>query len=115
MSRAEHWLVSLALGLLFVLLLLAVLLLAGGLGVRYGVVAGPTLNIDLGQVRIVASTNQAPNCNPADPACAAQQPLAGGAPRFYSLWVVTSQKVVTSSGGPEQFGGTRVWALQAGP
>ena len=115
-SRADHWLVSVALTALFVLVLLALGLLAAGLGVRYGVVSGPPINIDLGLVRVVANTNQAPNCNPADPACAAQQKQpAGDAPRYYSIWVVTTTKVVSNSGGPEQFGGARVLALQAGP
>jgi len=114
-SRAEHWLVSLALTLLFVLLLLALLLLGAGLGVRLGVVNGPSINLNVGLVRIVASTNQAPNCNPQDAACAALLRAGGAGPRYYSIWVVTTNKVVTSSGGPEQFGGTRVLALPAGP
>jgi hypothetical protein len=80
------------------------------------VVTGLSINIDLGLVRIMATTNQAPKCNPADAACAAQQPhLAVAAPRYYSLWVESTHKVVTNSGGPEQFGGARVLAVQAGP
>jgi hypothetical protein len=82
--------------------------------VRYGVVTGLSINIDLGLVRIMATTHQAPKCNPADAACAAQQ-LQPAAPRYYSLWVVSTHKVVANSGGPEQFGGARVLAVQAGP
>src|SRR5260221_13397921 len=116
LSRAEHWLVSFALTGLFVLVLLALVLVAAGLGVRYGVVNGPPINVDFGLVRIVASTNQAPNCNPADPACASLQLHPNGAmPRYYGIWVVTKQKVVTSSGGAEHVGGARVIAVQAGP
>ena len=115
-SRTERWLVSLAVGALFALSLLALGVVGVGLGVRYGVVLGPTLNIDLGPVRLVASTNQAPACNPADLACAPQRLRADSlVPRFYSVWVVTKQKVVTPSGGPEQFGGVRVFAVQSGP
>jgi hypothetical protein len=115
-SRTERWLVALALAALFALSLLAVGVLGVGLGVRYGVVLGPNLNIDLGLVRLVASTNPAPDCNPADPVCAAQRLRADSpAPRFYSVWVVTKQKVVTPSGGPEQYGGVRVLAVQSGP
>ena len=113
-SRAEHWLISLALALLFALGLLVVGLLGAVLGVRYGVVLGPTVDLDLGLVRVMAGTNQAPNCNPADPVCAAQRLHPTGGPRYYSLWVVTTSKVV-ASGGPEQYGGSQVFALQAGP
>ncbi len=115
-SRTERWLVALALATLFAVSLLAMGVLGVALGVRYGVVAGPNLNIDLGLVRLVANTNQAPNCNPADPACAAPglHP-AGLSPRYYSVWVVTTQKMVAPSGGPEQYGGVRVLAVQSGP
>ena len=114
-SRADRWLVAAALTLLLALALLGLVLLGLGLGVRYGVVDGPPLNINLGLVRIVANTNQAPNCNPADPTCAAFQLHPIGGPRYYSLWVVTTSKVVTSSSSPESFGGTRVLAVPAGP
>jgi len=114
-SRAEHWLISSALAALFALVLLAVGLLGAGLGVRYGVVQGPVVDLDLGPVRLVTGTNQVPNCNPADPACAAQRLHPTGGPRYYSLWVVTKAKVVAVSGAPEQFGGSRVFAIQAGP
>ena len=70
-----------ALTLLLALVLLALVLLGLGLGVRYGVVDGPPLNIDLGLVRLVANTNQTPNCNPADPACAAFQLAFGSTNR----------------------------------
>ena len=114
-SRAEHWLISFALAALFGLALLAVGLLGAGLGVRYGVVQGPAVDLDLGPVRVVTGTNQAPNCNPADPICAAQRLPPTGGPRYYSLWVVTKTKTVTASGGPEQYGGSQVFAIQAGP
>ena len=114
-SRAEHWLISFALAALFGLALLAVGLLGAGLGVRYGVVLGPAVDLDLGPVRVVTGTNQAPNCNPADPICAAQRLPPAGGPRYYSLWVVTKTKTVTASGGPEQYGGSQVFAIQAGP
>ena len=77
-------------------------------------VNGPPINTDLGLVRIVANTNPARNCNPAATAGAAHQ-LAPAAQRCYSIWMVTTIKGVTNSGGPEQFGGMRVLALQAGP
>ena len=114
-SRAEHWLISSALAALFALGLLAVGVLGAGLGVRYGVVPGPTVDLDLGLVRVVAGTNQAPNCNPADPVCAAQRLHPTDGPRYYSLWVVTPQKTVAASGGPEQYGGSQVFAIPAGP
>jgi len=113
-SRAEHWLIFAALAGLFALLLLAVGLLGAGLGLRYGVVAGPTVNLDFGPVRLVAGTNDAPNCNPADPVCAALRLHPTGGPRFYSLWVVTTHKVA-ASGGPETYGGSQVFAVPAGP
>ena len=114
-SRTEHWLTSSAMAALLALGLLAVGLLGAGLGVRYGVVAGPAVDLDLGLVRVVASTNQSPNCNPADPACAAQRLHPTGGPRYYSLWVVTTRKVTVASGGPEAYGGSQVFAVQAGP
>jgi len=111
----EPWLVYFALAGLFALVLLALGLLGAGLGVRSGSVNGPSLNIDLGSVRVVANTNPAPDCNPAQPACAAQQLHPADGPHYYSIWVVTTQKVVTTSASPAQFGGARVFALQAGP
>jgi hypothetical protein len=114
-SRGEPWLVYFALAGLFTLVLLALVMLGAGVGVRYGIVNGPSLNIDFGSVRVVASTNPAPDCNPAQPACAAQQLHPAAGPRYYSIWVVTTHKVVTNSGRPEQFGAARVLAVQAGP
>jgi hypothetical protein len=112
LSRAEPWLVSFALTGLFVLVRLA-LVLAAGLGVRCGIVNGSPIKIDYGPVRIVANTNQAPNCNPEDPACAALQRHPNGArPRYCNIQAVTRQKVVPNSGGSEPLGGA--WVLAPG-
>ena len=116
LSRREFWLVTLALTALYATLLLAGGLAAGVLGVRYGLVPGPALTIQLGSAEIIAATNAYPNCNPLEAACMAQSaPAAGSQPRFYSVWVVTSQKVAAAGSSVEQYGGAKVFAMPTGP
>ena len=113
LSRREFWLVSLALGVLFATLLLATGMAALAVGVRFGVVPGPTVNIAFGNFAVVAQTNTAPDCNPRQAACAARG--SGALPEYYSVWVVTNQKVTGPGSSQEQYGGARVFAIQAGP
>jgi len=116
LSRREFWLVSTALGVLFATLLLAAALALAVLGVRLGLVPGPALNITFGNFQVVAQTNSYPDCNPRVATCAAQRQQPGSAlPRYYSLWVVTTQKVGGPGSSQEQYGGARVFAMQAGP
>lgn len=116
LSRREFGLVTAALAALYATLLLAGVMVAGVLGVRYGVVPGPVLTIKLGTMQVIAATNVYPNCNPLEAACVAQSaPARGSLPRFYSVWVVTAQKVPGPGNTTEQYGGARVFAIQAGP
>ena len=114
-SRSESCLVAGALAALFSLLLLALGLAGAALGVRYGVVPGPALHIELGPIHIIAQTNSYPNCNPQEARCVAESlELHRSVPDYYSLWIVTTQPVANGS-GPEQYGGARVFAIQSGP
>ena len=115
-SRAERWLVSLVVVALFAGFLLAAGALGSALGIRQGVLRGPSLDLNFGAVRIMAGTDEYPNCNPAHAACSARgvQP-AGAHPLYYTIWLVTTHNGVGSSGSPQEFGGVRALSIQAGP
>jgi hypothetical protein len=114
-SRQERWLVSgtliaLAAGVLFV-----VGVVGAVLGIQYGVVPGPALNLQLGFVNIVAVTNEYPDCNPSAAGCVAASTPRGALPRYYIVWVVTPHKVAGTGSTQEQYGGARLLTIQAGP